>query len=90
MSLKYIQDPFLTQVCKVKVYECEALLLGQKRFMIWKNTNKLLALPEVIGLKTGITPSAGPCLSTYFIVNEKPYISIVINCRDSLARFSDT
>ena len=58
--------------------------------MTWKNTNKLLALPEVLGLKTGITPSAGPCLSTLFEVNDKKYISIVINSRDSLARFSDT
>ncbi len=37
----------------------------QSRKYVWDNTNKLLN-QYFIGSKTGITPSAGPCLVTYF------------------------
>jgi len=32
----------------------------------WKNTNKLLKRNGFLGLKTGITCAAGPCLATWF------------------------
>lgn len=46
--------------------------------MTWKNTNLLLGKYEdCIGIKTGITPWAGPCMSTAFKKNGR-YIIIII------------
>lgn len=69
MSLQYIKDPFLLEVCNTKQYTCHAYVWGKKKEWVWKNTNKLLGVSNVRGLKTGITPSAGPCLSTLFEYN---------------------
>jgi len=32
----------------------------------WENTNKLLGMDGFLGVKTGITPAAGPCLTSFF------------------------
>ena len=45
--------------CTVYTYDLE------KRDFWWENTNKLLN-SFFVASKTGITPSAGPCLITYF------------------------
>lgn len=37
-----------------------------QRTLTWNNTNKLLKLEGTIGVKTGITPSAGSCLASCF------------------------
>lgn len=51
----------------------------------WWNTNKLL-LKEWEGIKTGITPSAGSCLSS---LREGIYIT-VLNSSNAESRFTDT
>lgn len=38
-----------------------------KREYTWKNTNKMLDQKGFLGIKTGITDTAGPCLSSYYI-----------------------
>ena len=45
--------------CKVYTYD------HQVRDFYWENTNKLLGA-SFIAAKTGITPSAGPCLVSHF------------------------
>lgn len=53
----------------VKVAEHTAVVRGKNgvcREMKWENTNKLLERSDCDGIKTGITPSAGPCLCTSF------------------------
>jgi len=41
-------------------------LLGAKTLK-WENTNKLLhQISSCLGIKTGVTPAAGPCLATAF------------------------
>jgi D-alanyl-D-alanine carboxypeptidase len=36
------------------------------RTVIWENTNKLLRRDGFMGLKTGITVTAGPCLASAY------------------------
>ncbi len=51
-------------------------------------TNELLGkYPEVVGLKTGWTPTAGEAFVGYIKYNEHDFISVVANSRD---RFGDT
>lgn len=39
-----------------------------ERSLIWENTNILLNRPGFRGAKTGITQSAGGCLSSWFVL----------------------
>ena len=38
-----------------------------EREVTWVNTNLLLEIDEFIGMKTGVTPTAGPCLTVAYI-----------------------
>lgn len=33
-----------------------------------------------MGIKTGVTNDAGPCLASYFISRKHTYILVVLNC----------
>jgi D-alanyl-D-alanine carboxypeptidase len=56
----------------------------------WKNTNRhLFQFRECMGIKTGITPSAGPCLSSAYKVMGRELIVIVLNCESVEARYKD-
>jgi len=64
------------------------------RDIVWTNTNKLLN-NEFCGLKTGITKTAGSCLSAVYKPEddyeyEKTLIIIVLNCKNLDDRFMDT
>lgn len=42
------------------------------REVMWQNTNKhLYKIRECIGVKTGITPGAGPCLSSAYKIGSR-------------------
>ena len=67
-------------IVKKKEFGCEVLnrTYSQNRKLTWPNTNKLLNIDGFIGVKTGVTPTAGPCLSSMFRINEKESIIIVV------------
>ncbi|KRX05002.1 Beta-lactamase/transpeptidase-like protein [Pseudocohnilembus persalinus] len=71
--LSYIcirDEEFFQEVVKTRQYECEFLSKkGNKKTKIWENTNKLLNYQCCLGIKTGITVAAGPCLSSIFEKN---------------------
>jgi D-alanyl-D-alanine carboxypeptidase len=39
---------------------------GKAKWYKWENTNKLLDIQGFDGIKTGITPTAGPCLAARY------------------------
>ena len=47
-------------------------------------------LKDCIGVKTGITPGAGPCLSTAFRVMGKELIIVVLNSQSLDDRYVDS
>lgn len=60
----------------------------------WENTNKLLwdtsgryGQSAFFGVKTGTTPSAGPCLSVTYRDQGFDLIVVVLNCESHDARF---
>lgn len=57
--------------------------------MTWNNTNKLLA-KGFEGMKTGITPNAGPCLSSLLRIGDDAVIITVLNCKSLDHRFSES
>ena len=58
--------------------------------MTYKNTNKVLD-NTFIGLKTGTTPSAGPCiaLDLSFGTKDSEIIIILLNCVNTKERWAD-
>lgn len=58
----------------------------------WENTHKLLhSKPnEYIGIKTGITNAAGPCLSSMVRIDNRQFIIIVLACSKIGLRFKET
>ena len=65
------------------------------RSIDWVNTNKLLR-HGFKGIKTGITKSAGSCLSSVWIKHDEKfhreisYNIVVLNCKNQEDRFTDT
>jgi serine-type D-Ala-D-Ala carboxypeptidase (penicillin-binding protein 5/6) len=60
------------------------------REVIWENTNKLLRRSGFVGIKTGITVTAGPCLAAAYEFKDKTYISVILRAPKVSARFKDT
>jgi D-alanyl-D-alanine carboxypeptidase len=68
--------PKFREVVSCKEYSCVARTEeGKERQYSWKNTNKMLE-KGYNGIKTGITPSAGPCLASS--IETKGYFLIII------------
>ena len=88
-----LKNHLLRQVVRRKAYRCEIKneKMSYTREVIWKNTNRLLfKVRECIGIKTGITPGAGPCLSTAFRVGHREVVIVVLNCATLIDRYEDT
>ena len=78
-------------IVKRKTYECAIVQSNRVlRPITWENTNKLLN-HGYDGLKTGITPSAGPCLASSLRRGDNRHlICVVLNCGNTEMRFSDS
>jgi D-alanyl-D-alanine carboxypeptidase len=61
---------------------------GNKRLVVWTNTNKLLE-KGFSGIKTGITPNAGPCLSSMLKNEDASVIVTLLNCKSIEHRFTE-
>ena len=59
------------------------------RKMEWANTNKLLDFDHCLGIKTGITPAAGPCMSAYFSDGGFDAIIVILNTKSKNSRFQE-
>lgn len=53
----------------------------------WTNTNKLLSLDHCEGIKTGITPTAGPCMAASFQKDGFLVIIVILNAKNKSKRF---
>lgn len=64
---------------------------GSVRRCSWENTNKLLDIASCLGGKTGVTPTAGPCLATLFRVNSfRTFAIVLLNSPSLEERFTET
>lgn len=62
----------------------------KKRSIVWTNTNKLLRRNGFIGMKTGITVTAGPCLASAYKFRDQIYVCIVLRANKVSRRFKET
>ena len=66
-----MSDEIFAEIVKKKDFECIVFnrTFCQNRKTQWINTNKLLKIDGFTGVKTGVTPSAGPCLSSMYKIS---------------------
>jgi len=70
-----MQEPLIREVVIKQNYKCTAKdAYDDDKVFHWTNTNKLLG-KGFNGIKTGVTPAAGPCLAASF---EKDSLHLVV------------
>ena len=87
-----LKNHLLRSIFKKKLYICESknFKFAQSRQIEWKNTNKhLFTIKDCLGVKTGITPGAGPCLSTAYRIMGRELIVVVLNSQSLEHRYTD-
>ena len=76
-----MQDPLVREIVIQKHYVCQGRdLQDEPREYSWTNTNKLLG-KGFNGVKTGVTPAAGPCLAASFEKDSLHLVVIVMNTK---------
>lgn len=77
------------EIVNQKTYTCVIEQANQvEREVTWENTNKLLR-EGWEGVKTGNTPSAGPCFAGYVQKDSQNYLAVVLGCDSQESRFTD-
>lgn len=80
-------------IIKTTEYWCDVKAKsGQMRTMYWENTNKCLwKYPSICdGVKTGVTCSAGPCLTTSWRIEDKHFIITILKCDSLELRYAES
>lgn len=81
LSCIAMQDPMLREIVNKQSYECRGKdIYDEEREFEWTNTNKLLG-KGFNGLKTGVTPAAGPCLAASFEKDSLHLVVVVMNTK---------
>jgi D-alanyl-D-alanine carboxypeptidase (penicillin-binding protein 5/6) len=57
--------------------------------MTWYNSNRLLTVPGFVGVKTGITQTAGSCLSVCYENEDIRLVTVVLGSRNIEYRWKD-
>ena len=67
-----MRDKVFRGIVRKQEFECKIFnrTYSQTRTVKWINTNKMLQYEGFVGVKTGITPAAGPCLASLFEVRK--------------------
>ncbi len=84
-----MRDPLFRKVCSTRYYQCKPLN-DDKYTYRWTNTHKMLDICGYNGIKTGITPAAGPCLATSYQVKDTHLIVILLDSKTMDHRWSET
>lgn len=84
-----MKNPIFREIVSRKFYECTVISREHNVNLIqWCNSNKLLN-DFFSGVKTGTTPSAGPCLCGYFQYGDFCAIACVMNTKTTESRWKD-
>ncbi|EAS04236.3 D-alanyl-D-alanine carboxypeptidase family protein (macronuclear) [Tetrahymena thermophila SB210] len=93
LSYYLIHDPLIKQIMAQQTYNANIMtetLQLKNPPTIWKNTNKMLKKTGFLGLKTGITPSAGPCLASWYNHENINLIIILLGAKSLEERWVET
>lgn len=95
LTCNAIKKTAFRKICKTTTYFGKIWNKENSGFteIFWENTNKLLG-QGFEGVKTGVTPNAGPCLSALYRIEktdlqENFIVVVVLNCENIQDRFDD-
>jgi D-alanyl-D-alanine carboxypeptidase (penicillin-binding protein 5/6) len=85
-----MQNPFFRQYVNTRQHGATvAGEGGYERNLVWKNTNKLLAIDGYSGVKTGTTTAAGACLVAWGERDSRELIVVVLGATHTDSRYVD-
>jgi D-alanyl-D-alanine carboxypeptidase len=84
-----LNDPISKEIVGCCEYTCRVVNQEDCREVTWKNTNSLLDEETCTGVKTGITPNAGPCLCASFRLEEGHVVGTILNCKTASRRWDE-
>ena len=86
------RNPDLVEIVNTKNYCCASKTMPGHIYN-WENTNYMLwdKSKQYYGVKTGVTPTAGPCLSVHFKskCGNFDFQVTILNCKTREARYSE-
>lgn len=85
-----LQIPLFCKIVATVSYNIWITNEGVKKEVIWENTNKLLRRKGFVGVKTGVTVTAGPCLATCYEHGDKKFIIVLLRTNKLSRRFKET
>jgi len=86
-----MQNPTFRQIVQTRRHRCEASdANGQRRPVVWNNTNRLLEIEGYEGIKTGTTTAAGSCLVASGRRGNDHLFVVVLGATSNDSRYIDT
>lgn len=90
LSTMAMKNQKFREVVNTKSYIVKKNTNGNKKTYKWYNTHLMLGQRGINGIKTGITPSAGPCLCTSINHEGIDLIIVIIATKSMEIRWSET
>lgn len=85
-----MEDALFREIVKTKTYTGKTRKPdGTERTIEWKNSNKLLDLPDYDGIKTGMTNSAGYCLLARGQKSDRSLMVVILGGVTDESRYAD-
>lgn len=86
-----LKDKLFREYVSTRKHIAEAMGAdGDKRTLIWENTNRLLGIEGYDGVKTGTTTAAGACLVATGTHGTDRLIVVVLGCTSNDSRYVDS
>jgi|TARA_B110000305_G_scaffold66530_1_gene74505 D-alanyl-D-alanine carboxypeptidase (penicillin-binding protein 5/6) len=82
--------PKFREVVQTKFFTVKKGLNGNKKTYKWYNTHAMLGQRGINGIKTGITPVAGPCLCTSISLDGIDLVVVIISTKSMDIRWPET
>jgi D-alanyl-D-alanine carboxypeptidase len=87
-----MENQYLRKVVSTKNYSCKVEPYtggaGEGRTLSWENTNRML-WKGWSGIKTGVTPNAGPCLAASLATGGHEFLVVIANCSSMEQRWGE-
>ncbi len=90
LAIQVLKNPLLEKIVSTRQHGFRVTGPGgYQRNVLWKNTNRLLAIEGYSGVKTGTTDAAGACLVARGQRGDDSMVVVVLGSASSAARYVD-
>jgi len=90
LSTEAMRNKKFREIVSTKYYMVKKNTNGNRRTYKWYNTHLMLGQRGINGIKTGITPSAGPCLCTSISLDGIELVIVIIATKNMDIRWPET